>query len=844
MRTFYTILIVFLISHSFVCAQVLELPRTYRFTARKPEVPGTRTASNDFNFRFALSRQSRLLVCPVSVPVFTTDLGLTWNTLSPPEALWPPIFGGVGLFGERVFVTYTSTFDNKFHAWLADSAGAATWQTIRYMNRPFEYPTPGLSFIHDSVVKTSNPVDTVTFEHAFGFLSGNDITWKKHLWLVAPNEFLTTNYSYRFPNDSIVEVSFDSLQTWIDTIVPKRTKLLNFCDTTTIIAVIGGRSRTLEYSTSRDAGRTWSSPSTIVVTNSQLDTSTAHPVYGARQRDGYTIVLSDGRVLSTSDCGESWIERGSVEPYSSTRIVSNNITRNYKGALSQSGNTSFSIIPPTIHDSTIRVNSRAVFSPTVSVSWGVQVDSAILMSTLSGIIRSSDLGATWSEAGVTSIAGYEGILPLQRSRSVGRTTDGKVVRCVDARRLHILEGNSWQIALSNTCNTLDNIDGNAIKPDDLVRHGLMVPSLDPGKWIVTHPNTVRSSSDDGTTWKVWSNDRAVFAAFVDDTTMMTFVDYRDSLRMYSASGVTVSADSGLPRAHGKLSTPSTLTRLHNGTLLLGFRGLWKDSTDGTTADRHGGIYRSTDGGRSWHASGDGLGDDNFVYSIAAIGDTVIAAASRVSDNREFGSTGNPNIQMSTSRLYRSVDAGRSWTPVFEELYSAGLFLGSRRVCALGNSSFVHASTRNGLMMSMDAGQTWQSVYPEKFLVSDIDDIHTNEQEIIVASDSGTFVVSTPTTVVHNDRSRRYLDMSLAPVPANENLYVDCYNIDLGSSRPTLTIWDTEGRRIADLSSLLTNQPDTRHVRLTIPVTHLHRGVYILHLDGGSARRTLKFVVSP
>ncbi len=102
-----------------------------------------------------------------------------------------------------------------------------------------------------------------------------------------------------------------------------------------------------------------------------------------------------------------------------------------------------------------------------------------------------------------------------------------------------------------------------------------------------------------------------------------------------------------------------------------------------------GFQKSTDGGLSWTRLSDGLGGRVDFHSMTV---------SQVNPDIAYGFFGN--------KLQRSTDGGRSWE------YTKGTVAPISLSSDPKSESTLYASTQNGVMVSNDKGDTWQSISPQ------------------------------------------------------------------------------------------------------------------------------------
>jgi len=127
------------------------------------------------------------------------------------------------------------------------------------------------------------------------------------------------------------------------------------------------------------------------------------------------------------------------------------------------------------------------------------------------------------------------------------------------------------------------------------------------------------------------------------------------------------------------------------------------------AQNHHGVYRSDDGGGTWHSIADGLPSD-FGFPMVAHPsepDTVfnfplVADGNRIPPDARF-------------RVYRSTDAGKSWEALTNGLpdtpcYSLVLRDAMTADNVTGSAAGVYAGTRDGcLYASADSGESWTEI---------------------------------------------------------------------------------------------------------------------------------------
>ena len=191
-----------------------------------------------------------------------------------------------------------------------------------------------------------------------------------------------------------------------------------------------------------------------------------------------------------------------------------------------------------------------------------------------------------------------------------------------------------------------------------------------------------------------------------------------------------------------------------------------------------GLYKTTDGGKTWSASlikvGDYTGCSDVV--IDPKNPDVLLAATHQRQRSYFGMIhGGPE-----SALWRSIDAGKNWTkaaggfPAMGDLGRIGLNY------APSNPSMVYAQVegsqgRGGLYRSTDSGVTWekrnsfdeQGQYYSKVVVdpANADRVYIMNLNIMVSDDGGRTLVPLPTRSKHVDNHEIWVD------PRNNDHYL-------------------------------------------------------------------------
>ncbi len=124
----------------------------------------------------------------------------------------------------------------------------------------------------------------------------------------------------------------------------------------------------------------------------------------------------------------------------------------------------------------------------------------------------------------------------------------------------------------------------------------------------------------------------------------------------------------------------------------------------------GSIYKTTNGGTSWTDVGEGLPGGVSCIEVSRVNGNILYAFSGDGDSHSAGflvfNTGNSPISQG---VFRSTDAGASWTKVTDMYTGSGDLIGYNMAIAENSSNILFAATNRGLYRTTDGGNSWTQV---------------------------------------------------------------------------------------------------------------------------------------
>lgn len=326
---------------------------------------------------------------------------------------------------------------------------------------------------------------------------------------------------------------------------------------------------------------------------------------------------------------------------------------------------------------------------------------------------------------------------------------------------------------------------------------------------------------------------------------------QDSLYRSPDDGLTWKvAETGLPRYTNGMTIPvSSIIRLQDETLLCSLRGLRKATLSDTSATdtsiiREGGIWRSSNDGKTWERSDAGLEYDRYVWWLSKLSSGTLLA---VAGNMLFDARNNAQEvtgwNLGGARIFRSNDNGRTWSVVYAESRDRTAYPGRRPILQTKDGRILAATMENGMIESGDDGQTWHEVGEELYgrIINDIDEDSTGT--IWVATDNGIWSWQRTTPVDEPYVNGKYTSVWAYPTPARNQIIVRLNNLNLQrTSTPHLYLYDISGVRRADLTDHVNANRSSERMEFPYSTLDLENGVYLLVLETTDGFETMKVCV--
>lgn len=625
-----------------------------------------------------------------------------------------------------------------------------------------------------------------------------------------------------------------------DAAVPSQTAAYRYHNDS-VLLVAQEKGPLSNFARSSDMGETWHSVDTVRFANS------TRIMYGAgselkchvmrQQGSIISAFLTSGDIISTIDGGLSWLYRGKVGTLSASTAATS-LSLNRDNDILIATNVSMFVLP---HDtgSVKRITSSA---PTMQTC--IETDSCTYLSIgTGGIHKSVDCATSWympeapSDLLDSSPIQRLGTHPLLIDR-VSTVTNGLTFTTPDYAAAYILQDGGMFARYLSPCSYPQLYEFKLNDPR-YVNYGAH-------KVILWGDTILHYSNQTSLTVRDTKIKRPIASGNFIASTLAVMADsdwiaVSDSVYFSSDQGISWRAaeSSGLPRdSNGRIYEASQILRLSVNSMLVGLRGI--QATDGlaVTEVRPGGIYRTDDNGASWTHSDIGIDGQTYVWSIENLDSTtVLCAVGTVlvdSVNAGFNQTG--------ATIMRSVDAGHTWSVVYDEPRARPAFWGRRELLATSPSRIYYASIEDGVMESTDAGLTWHTLGEIPLYYRFISDIAVNAKGVVYAgTDKGVYSY-TPTTsnVEADDESGLFPAVWAYPTPVNDQLTVRISNANLVKGTPKLEMLNLYGQQVYDLSDRV--KRTSARQEFNISIGSLPDGVYILSLSYTGAIEWCKVMI--
>jgi len=642
-----------------------------------------------------------------------------------------------------------------------------------------------------------------------------------------------------------VFIEYDAITSSIHVVtLPGRHIAYRYFDSATIVASVERKqSNGLKFGVltrSTDKGASWVEIDSLVFVNSSKVLrgrfQELNGILMRQQSDIITVAMSTGDVVSTQNGGADWYYRGNVGLIND--VVAGEAFHTDRAGNILIANDGLVCVLPTDVGS---IDTLTTLAPSlISV---IRLDSFTIIGIGSkGLYRSLDNGKSWQQPSAPSdlfeVSKYKGL--GTHFMSVERVSAG------DAGA-HIISGDHqslFRLNHSEAATYQRHVFGfpqfyefNVIYPKHVDRGGPAIQLI--GDTTYVHSTNI---SVEGPNTKIRRPIGAgsVRASAFSISSASEWIAVSDSVYFSSnrADTWTSAKSVGLPRdSKGRILEASQILRLSPSTLLLGFRGLYRDDDTDTTILRPGGLYRSDDNGDTWTRSDVGMGRQSYIWYITKLDEsTVLCAVGQVlADTNNTGNNETDRYNQTGATIMRSSDAGQTWTMVYEEPRSRPAFWGRRELLATSETRVLYASIDDGVLESTDAGLTWHTLGEIPLYFHFIHDIDTDKNGTIYAATERGLYTFTPTTSSVDDEKDQGIFASVwaYPTPANGQITIRINNAHLAKSKPKLTLLNIYGQQISDLSSSITQTPARQE--LNVSVEHLVPGIYFIAMShaGGS-----------
>jgi photosystem II stability/assembly factor-like uncharacterized protein len=280
-------------------------------------------------------------------------------------------------------------------------------------------------------------------------------------------------------------------------------------------------------------------------------------------------------------------------------------------------------------------------------------------------------------------------------------------------------------------------------------------------FLGTSTGTLFSSTDGGKSWARFAHLGSGDDYVIDHLA----IDPQSPSKMYAAAWSVETQQSGdLFYSNDAGKTWETLPAMHNKSI----RAMAISASDSNTlvAGAVDGVFRSTDGGKSWQKISSSNSDIHSIESIAVDpknSDVIYAGTwhlawkttdgganwhhiskGMIEDSDVFSiivDSTNPSVVFASacSGIYKSQTAGESFQKI------QGIPFSARRTRVLkqdpSNPAIVYAGTTEGLWKTIDAGKTWSRVTDSEVVVNDVMVDPRNSMRVMLATDRAGMLAS-------------------------------------------------------------------------------------------------------
>ncbi|MCX6140411.1 MAG: hypothetical protein NTX15_06210 [Candidatus Kapabacteria bacterium] len=807
------------------------------------------------------------------------DSGETFNTIRLP--IERSFYGSFFVTNADDSTFYISSQDGVApqHQWVIRSSDRGTnWVALERDGSP--YNVCGLSLATDEFVAAGRPLDSAG-RYFLDYSTTSGASWQgKNIPLYDEDQDFTAmvfnaavplfdmagdRLMYQLVPGGAVE-SRDGGRTWLTSRVPNRTVWFRTLSDSVTLAIRWMETDKPMLMRTSNAGSTWDS---IVILNFRnKDTAIVPNLMALLRRDGplaATFHITTGHVLSTTDGGESWIYRGSVD-------------RNVDVANKYSTDTSYgTIIPQVDSRGYIRVPSGS-FDLVQNISGPrgapLVISSAnIFIATSSALFHSRDSGRSWkavdkelrgysgvyrrddpniqpfegrrlwwgSDGRLNALAVYDLVTDLESGRRISRVAHSL------QRRNHI---GSPEWYYQDNDNLLQSNFPMAISESNSV---LPLGEM-PSPLLVNLVDYEFTSGTDGTF--LIKQDSLATPRLLRRPGLHFAHQLRNGNVIVAADSLLISSDSGrkwrtvnvagLPLSQsGAINRITAMCEDSSGTIYAGLSGRTIMSDTTFVAQELGGIWKSTDGGMSWSAFVKPSENMHVLYMACDAGGVLYATSTQRTHWLTSGST--QRDQDFGVSVY--VVRGDSLVNTFTEFHSGPIPVGNRVLRRDQQGAMLCASLYSGLLRSTNGGREWKKVGGEELDTVAINDVVVGtNNEIFIGTTKGVMHSDALATGLgglqdDEDQSRR-TTVWCYPTPATSILHVSLYNLDLLSGvYPRLTLVSVLGEEIMNLTNLIVQGFGSQRFDFDLDIGSLPRGVYGLALQASKHSWFVKVLIA-